>query len=391
MKKLDREKPFTDNPPSMHKVAHSENIKAALAQKGWTQKQLAEALGVSAQAVTLWLKGEGLPRPDKLLKLATTLRLSLGQLVYADDPDRPVVAFRKRAATKTTQQHVDAAVTRGKLLRALVPSLPELRALRTELPNPSVGYADLQRAVTQTRAKLGIGQDARLAYSVLISEFAANDAFIVPVLWGEKSRHENALHILLPATRVTFIYLNLDARIEDFKFWMAHELAHVYTPPLAGTDEGEDFADAFAGALLFPQALAEKAWREASSARRKLEIVAALRRHAAEHEISLFTVYCQVQAYAEAHALKPLVLNEAIDIHAVRSAIRGTTVAQDLFGTAPPDASAYLAAAQNVFRSEFFPSLQRMLKGQDIGAAYLQQILDLPLADATSLHAALMR
>lgn len=375
----------------MHKVVHSENIRAALAQKGWTQKQLAEALDVSAQAVTLWLKGEGLPRPDKLLKLATTLKLSLGQLVKFDDPDRPVIAFRKRAATKTTQQHVDDAVTRGKLLRALVPSLPELKALRTELPNPSVAYADLQRAVSQTRTKLGIGQDAKLAYSVLISEFAANDAFIVPVLWGEKSRHENALHILLPATRVTFIYLNLDARIEDFKFWMAHELAHVYTPQLAGTDGGEDFADAFAGALLFPQALAERAWREVCACRRKADVIATLKRHAAEHEISLFTVYRQVQDYAMAHEAKPLALNEGVDIHSVRSAIRGRTVAQDLFGSEPPEPAAYLAAAQNVFRSEFFPSLQRMFRAHGTGPAYLQQILDLPLSDATSLHAALMR
>ena len=156
----------------MHKVVHSENIRAALAQKGWTQKQLAEALDVSAQAVTLWLKGEGLPRPDKLLKLATTLKLSLGQLVKFEDPDRPVIAFRKRAATKTTQQHVDDAVTRGKLLRALVPSLPELKALRTELPNPSVAYADLQRAVSQTRTKLGIGQDVEEALEEAIHALA---------------------------------------------------------------------------------------------------------------------------------------------------------------------------------------------------------------------------
>lgn len=37
---------------------------------------------------------------------------------------------------------------------------------------------------------------------------------------------------------------------------MTHELAHVYTPEIAGKDEGEDFADAFAGALLFPRELA---------------------------------------------------------------------------------------------------------------------------------------
>jgi len=32
--------------------------------------------------------------------------------------------------------------------------------------------------------------------------------------------------------------LNLDTHLEDFKFWMAHELAHVFTPALAGKDEG---------------------------------------------------------------------------------------------------------------------------------------------------------
>jgi Zn-dependent peptidase ImmA (M78 family) len=83
------------------------------------------------------------------------------------------------------------------------------------------------------------------------------------VMWGEKQNHKNALHILLPQEKVTFIFLNLDTRLEDFKFWMAHELAHVYTPDLAGTDEGEDFADAMAGALLFPKSLAETAYPQA--------------------------------------------------------------------------------------------------------------------------------
>jgi len=168
-------------------------------------------------------------------------------------------------------------------------------------------------------------------------------------------------------------------------------LAHVYTPTLSGTEQGEDFADAFAGALLFPQALADKAWWECSRCKRKGEIVATLARHAADHQISLFTVYRQVQAFAGALGLEPLSLDERSDIHAVRHAIRGSTVAQDLFGSAPPEPATYIGVANNVFRSEFFPSLQRMLLAHDTGPAYVQQILDLPLADAMSLHAALLR
>ena len=377
----------------MQKVLHSEGLKKALTQKGWTQKHLAEAVGVSAQSVTNWLKGEDFPRPDKLLRLAATLKLRLDELIQPPDAaaDKPVVAFRRRAATKTTTAHIEKAQAMGALLRPLVGHLPQLRALRTELPNPSTAYPDLQRAVAQTREKLGIGQQAVLQYSALLGEFAANDAFIVPVLWGEKQQHQNALHILLPAQRVTFIYLNLDTRIEDFKFWMAHELAHVYTPALAGSEAGEDFADAFAGALLFPQALAEQAYREAAAAPRKAAVIAALQRYAHEHAISLFTVYRQAQAYAHAHRQPPLGLNEGADIHAVRNHQRGPLVSTLLFDPLPPEPAAYLAAARNTFSSEFFSSLQRMLREHGTGASYVQQILDIPLADATAIHAALMR
>lgn len=374
----------------MHKVVHSPALKQALAQKGWTQKQLADAIGVSAQSVTNWLKGDDFPRPDKLLKVATTLKLRLDDLIEKPAAERAVVAFRRRAATKTTERHITKAHGMAALLHALVEYLPPLRALRSELPKPSTAYADLQRTVAQVRDKLGIGQRAVLKYETLIHEFAANDAFIVPVRWGEKQRHENALHILLPAPCVTFIYLNLDTHIEDFKFWMAHELAHVYTPALAGTDEGEDFADAFAGALLFPQAVAERAYRDAVAAPRKAQAIAALQRHAAEHTISLFTVFSQAEAFARHAGLPALPLDANKDIHAVRNHQRGELVSAILFDPLPPEPAAYIAAAHNVFASEFFTSLQRLLRERGTGAAYLQQVLDVPLSDAVALHQALL-
>ncbi len=103
-----------------------------------------------------------------------------------------------------------------------------------------------------------------MSYSHLIDQFGTNGAVVVPVLWGEKQNHKNALHILLPQEQVMFIFLSLDTRLEDFKFWMTHELAHIYTPGLAGTEEGEDFADALAGALLFPKSVAEVAYLQAT-------------------------------------------------------------------------------------------------------------------------------
>jgi transcriptional regulator with XRE-family HTH domain len=394
LNKVDLSTPAVHNPDPMQRSLNADSVKLALQGKGWSQRDLASALGVSAQSVTNWIQGADFPRPDKLLNLATTLKLRLDQLVNtpaAHGADQPVVAFRRRAATKTTEAHVTKAMAMGALLKPLVSHLPPLRALRTAIAQPSTDYASLQRTVAQTRDKLGLGQEAVLDYATLIGEFAANDAFLVPVLWGAQQHHGNALHILLPAQHVTFVYLNLDTFIEDFKFWMAHELAHVYTPDLAGTDAGEDFADAFAGALLFPQPLAAAAYHEAVGATRKSAAVTALKRHARAHDISLFTVYRQAQAHAKAAGLPALKLDKKSDVHAVRNHQRGPLVSALLFDPLPPEPSAFVAAAHNVFGSEFFNALRRLLHAHGTGPGYVQQLLDIPMSDAAALHQTLTR
>ena len=86
----------------MHRVIHSESVKAALAAKGWDQKKLAEVVGVSGQAVTHWMKGMDFPRPAALLKIASALALGLDQLVRVNPAEQSVIAFRKKGGAKTT-------------------------------------------------------------------------------------------------------------------------------------------------------------------------------------------------------------------------------------------------------------------------------------------------
>jgi transcriptional regulator with XRE-family HTH domain/Zn-dependent peptidase ImmA (M78 family) len=373
----------------MHKVIHSENIKQSLQARGWKQKDLAEALGVSAQSVTNWLKGSDFPRPDKLLKLATTLQLGFDKLVKTDTAGQPVVAFRKKAGTKTTDAHIDKAMVMGALLKALVPFLPTMPALRLQLSAASTDYEPLQAVVSQARARLGLGEEAAVAYQDLIGEFAANAAVVAPVLWGQKQNHKNALHILLPQEKVAFIFLNLDTHLEDFKFWMAHELAHVYTPDLAGKDEGEDFADAFAGALLFPRAVARKTYERAISGNKSAE-GNVLSDQAKAYEISLFSVFSEVNRYAHSQGLPPL-RHTAEQIHAMRQIQRGKTVSEMLFAPVPAEPGAYIAATKSAFKSAFFESLQRMIKINETGTGYIQQVMDIPMQDAMALHGELIR
>jgi len=372
----------------MQRSLSRSKVKASLEVLGWTQSKLAENVGVTPQAVTNWMSGSDFPRPDKLLKLATILKLAFNDLVEAQS-DQPIVAFKKKGGAKTTEIHRQKAVAMGIMLRPLVPYLPHVKSLRTVISTPSTEYDALQSAVEEVRSKLCIGKDSSLCYEDIITEFGRNDAVIIPVMWGQKDRHENALHILLPADQVTFIYLNLDTYIEDFKFWMCHELAHVYTPELAGKDEGENFADAFAGALLFPRDQASKAHAEATAMTTQQGEMAVLLRYAEENEISLFTVYCQIRNYALALGLAPLRTTDQ-SLHAVRTMKRGNLVSEILFDEVPPLPNAFIACADTAFQSHFFTALQQMLRDKETGVGYLQQVLDISIQDASALHAELI-
>lgn len=374
----------------MQKLLNSEKIKSALQAKGWTQKDLATMLEVTGQAVTNWLKGTDFPRPDKLLKLASTLKLNFSDLVITSNQDQPIIAFRKKGAAKTTDEHIAKAIAMGSLLKPLVPFLPNVHALRSQIANPSTKYEPLQAIAKEIRQRIGLGAEAVLGYENLIEQFGVNGAVIAPVMWGEKQNHKNALHILLPREQITFIFLNLDTRLEDFKFWMAHELAHVYTPDLAGKAEGEDFADALAGALLFPEPVAEAAYstlRKQTNTNGELRV---LKRYASDFSISLFSVFSEIERFSKAHGL-PGLRCVAKDVHAISNTQRGKLISEVLFDPLPPVPEAYIAATANVFRSAFFVALKAMIKANGVGAGYVQQIMDIPMQDAVTLHEELSR
>jgi hypothetical protein len=118
-------------------------------------------------------------------------------------------------------------------------------------------------------------------------------------------------------------------------------------------------------------------------------VLKALLAQAQAHAISLYTVFHQVQNYAQAKGLPPLPLFDA-QIHAVRNNQHNGLVSEALFKPGPPSAEALVAAAANVFCSGFFVALKAMLLERGTGPGYVQQILDIGLQDATALHRALV-
>lgn len=82
-----------------------ENIKVARTNKGWTQGELANAVGVSSMAISRYESGNRTPRDSVARKLADVLDISLSELFFGITED----AFRQRldAEQATYEQELE--------------------------------------------------------------------------------------------------------------------------------------------------------------------------------------------------------------------------------------------------------------------------------------------
>jgi len=381
----------------MERKLNRELLEQTVASKGFTQSALAAKLGVTKAAVSKWFVGKSFPRPPELLKLGKLLGLGYSQLVLAAAPSasEPVVAFRKRASTKTTPEHVTHAKEMGRLLGPIVKHLPFDQFLSPRrLKNPSTDYAYVQAWVAELRKELKLDQIGPLEFTALIGKFKELQAVLVPVMWGQKTRHENALHIYLPDSKTTWIYLNLDSHFHDFNFWMAHELGHVLAVDLLTAEtmeQAEDFSDAFAGALLFPEAAAKPVYERYMATR-----IGALRldlmiETARAHIISPNSVYMEIQNYARARELPFTPLAQGTFYSAVAAFNKShPTISAHLFKGEKPSADHFMRICAEVFKTPIFVALASYLKEVPQGDALVSRILDVPLLDAKELRKALV-
>lgn len=372
-------------------MIRSLNVQAlqdALPRAGFSSARLARELGVSREAVSKWLHGESVPQPDKLLRLGMLLGLKYEQLVVTTVPNAmPIVSFRRKAARKTRDVHLDNARERGELLKRLVKYLPEARLTRAPvLKEPRPDYDYVQRVAAGIRSDMRLEGKEIIEFKDLIEEFNRLHAVIIPVLWGSKQEHGNALNIHLPDSGVTWVFLNLDSNVVDFKFWMAHELGHSLAPTLS-EHAGEDFADSFAQALLFPEANAAGLYAMLDGLPNIARRVNAIRDEAASHVVSPYTIRLAIAAYADAKRLNAIEMgDEGSFMGAVKNfSKRYKTVTQTIFGTDHPEPSQYVAGGGAAFGSPFFKTLAAFCAAEEGCMHFIHQLLGLPLADAKAL------
>jgi len=375
----------------MQKRLNIGKAQAALTAKGLTQTALAKQLGVSREAVSQWLKGKSYPRPNKLLKLGKLLELSFGELVVQDEANAPVIAFRKVKGSITKEHHVEKAQEIGRFLRHIEPFLPfNTLEVPPVLKAPHCEYQYLQQVAQKVRSDINVEPNATIDFTHLIKRFRDLQAVIVPVLWGVKKNHANAMHIFLPEFDSTWVYLNLDVNVHDFKFWMAHELGHCLSPSLTGDDEGEDFADAFAGALLFPEKKAGEAYSTIMALKTIREKTKCLLSIANIEVISPYTILVQVNAYAKHNALREVSLGNNYYGHITQFNKKHKNLSEVLFedidDVSPRD---FIRKTSEAFDTPFFTTLSKYLNESKKGSGFVQAVTDMPLLDSRSLHAEL--
>jgi len=78
----------TGRPSSRPRPPFGERIHALREQAGFSQAQLAEKIGLSQRAYAYWERNPVALRPDQLLKLATTLNVSVDELMGAASKKR---------------------------------------------------------------------------------------------------------------------------------------------------------------------------------------------------------------------------------------------------------------------------------------------------------------
>lgn len=215
---------------------------------GLNQSSLSEILNVSRESVSKWFKKETFPRPVCLLSLAKVLGLTFSEIIIVESALVGTFAYRTHLNHPVDKRRTEIAEDILASLESLKPYLDEQPLFGiAPLNRPVTEYGYIQRAAKNLRESLGFAESGVIDEQALILFFRKHGTLFIPVLWDDKG--DNALHVCLADGETHFIYINLEKKLSDFKFWLVHELSHIITIKMS-VGEADRFADLFASEFL---------------------------------------------------------------------------------------------------------------------------------------------
>lgn len=378
----------------MERTLNHELVRATAEKAGYNFTSLAKAMAVSKESVSKWLNGESVPRPGAAVKLGRLLRLTYDEMFGSRDrSDLPAVAFRLTKNRTATQEHHERAIEMGRMYEQLVPYLPFSRfEAPPRLKSPTADYDYLNDLCAELRREMGLEADEPVSLPALFSHLSEKlQAVVVPVFWSHRAgRAELAAHIYSRSTKTTWIPFNLDTKLWDARFWIAHELAHAYTFEVLDEEQGELFSDAFAGTLVFPEKLAKAAYGEVRGLGANTKKLQVLRHFASHMHISPVCVAKQIDRYAVARGLDPVGAEYRGLYPALDASVKAErTVAQEFFGSEPPSVHQLMDVSSHILKTPFFDTLSKYLRANGGNPAFVHALLDCSLSDAKAINSEL--
>jgi len=225
-------------------------VKSARIQKGVTQAQLAEALGISKQAVSQYENGKKNPESKTLIAMAKYFQKPLEYFLRPVSASLDQVEFRKRASLKGKK--LDAV--KATILEKLEPylELEHILALDEPFENPLINF--------QIREV----EDAENAAKYLLQSWKLGLNPIPNILEMLEDRGIKIIHVELDpkfdglstfvGDRIPIIVLNEKMDTLRLRFTAMHELGHLLLPIDEESDHKfkEAVCNRFAGAMLMP-------------------------------------------------------------------------------------------------------------------------------------------
>lgn len=368
-------------------------IKSTMKALGLSQAQLAQRCSVSKEAVSNWLSGESIPRPNKLKALSEALQIEIDNLLGGEGSlPEPVVAYRTRKNRPVTGSAQEAAFDIARHLRELVPFVRrEALFAPPILEAPILDDHYIREAAQQIRSRVGLSPKAPLSREQLLNLHHDFGSFLVPVLWGtNKAGHENALSVYLPESKTSWVIFSLNAHDDDFNYWLAHELGHCYTLHSLQGHDGETFAERFAQELLFPHDVAVDALEAITS---DASPIGRASWYAGNYGASIVTVIRQADRVAK-YLGKPITGLETQEFWTTWEANHHAvpTIVDVLFGSKVLSAEEYILKSEDEFKTPVFRALaqwQAMESGRS--PAFISAALNIDLGQAMELSFALLK
>jgi Zn-dependent peptidase ImmA (M78 family)/DNA-binding XRE family transcriptional regulator len=216
-------------------------------RRGFSEKQLAAAIGVTARAQTAYEAGEYPPADDVLVRIAQFLEFPLTFFSGEDweEPDAAGASFRSMKRMTAAQRH--SALAAGAIALGLSKWVEGKFALpMPDLPDLSGEAPEAAAAIL--RQEWGLGE---LSIRNMVHLLEAKGVRVFSLV--ENTREVDAFSLW--NEKKPFVFLNTIKSAARSRFDAAHELAHLVLHnhgPVNGRDVERE-ADLFASAFLMPR------------------------------------------------------------------------------------------------------------------------------------------